>query len=223
LFYLLYRYRIRQLQRVQQVRNRIAKDLHDDIGSTLTNISILTELSRKSRGEPDKAGTYMDRIREEIDASGQALDDIIWSVNSRNDTLQETAARMRRYAAELFDTRNISYELIMDPQVADKKIPMEQRRDLFLIFKEALNNIHKHAAASIVSISLHMEKDTICLVTSDNGKGFDAVQPTHRNGVANMKERVKRWKGNLQINSGNGKGTVISVRLPLSRVTQKGD
>ena len=182
--------------KLQQVRNRIATDLHDDIGSTLTNISILTELSKRNRKEPEKAEAYLDRISEEIDASGQALDDIIWSVNTKNDTLHETAARMRRYAAELFDARNIRYELKMDPLIAEKKIMMEQRRDLFLIFKESLNNIQKHAAASAVSISLFIEKENIKLIINDDGKGFDTTKPTHRNGIKNIEERVKpmeRW------------------------------
>jgi len=220
LLYILYRYRIRQLQRIQQVRNRIATDLHDDIGSTLTNISILAELSKRNRQEPEKAEAYLDRISEEIDASGQALDDIIWSVNSKNDTMHETAARMRRYAAELFDARNIRYELKMDPLMADKKIMMEQRRDLFLMFKETLNNIQKHAKASVVSISLFIEKENIILIINDNGNGFDATKQTHGNGIKNLEERVSRWKGGLIVESGNGNGTTINVRLPLSGITQ---
>ncbi len=222
LVYMLYRYRIGQLQRIQHVRNRIANDLHDDIGSTLTNISILTELSKRNANDPEKSEAYLDRIREEIDASGQALDDIIWSVNTTNDTLQETAARMRRYAAELFDARNIRYELKMDPQIAEKKIMMEQRRDLFLIFKESLNNIQKHAAASSVSISLFMEKDKLRLLISDDGKGFDTTQLTHRNGISNMKNRVSRWKGVFTVQSGNGRGTTIDVRLPFYGSLKKG-
>ena len=220
LLYTLYRYRIRQVLKLQRVRNRIATDLHDDIGSTLTNISILTELSKRNRQEPEKAEAYLDRISEEIDSSGQALDDIIWSVNTKNDTVHETAARMRRYAAELFDARNIRYELKMDPQIADKKIMMEQRRDLFLIFKETLNNIQKHSAASVVSISLFIEKENINLIINDNGKGFDATKQTHRNGIKNLEERVNRWKGGLIVESGNGDGTTINVRLPLSGITQ---
>jgi len=223
LLYLVYRSRIRQLQRIQQVRNRIANDLHDDIGSTLTNISILTELSQKSRSEPASSDTYLERIREEIDLSSQALDDIIWSVNSKNDTLQQTAARMRRYAAELFDARSITYELTMDLQVAGKKIMMEQRRDLYLIYKEALNNILKHAEASAVSISLQVENDSMLLSICDNGIGFNTAQQTHRNGISNMMERAKRWKGSLQVKSANSEGTVILVKLPFSRITQKGD
>ena len=86
LLYAIYRYRVRQLQRIQHVRNSIATDLHDDIGSTLTNISILTELSKRNVSNTEESGEFLDRIREEIDASGQALDDIIWSVNTKNDT-----------------------------------------------------------------------------------------------------------------------------------------
>ncbi|OSZ73574.1 hypothetical protein CAP36_16275 [Chitinophagaceae bacterium IBVUCB2] len=222
LLYMIYRYRIRQLQRIQHVRNRIATDLHDDIGSTLTNISILTELSKRNGNNPEKSEAYLDRIREEIDASGQALDDIIWSVNTKNDTLQETAARMRRYAAELFDACNIRYELKMDPHIAEKKIMMEQRRDLFLIFKESVNNIQKHAAASSVSISLFIEKDNLKLLISDDGKGFDPTQLTHRNGISNIKNRVSRWKGTITIQSGNGQGTTIDVRLPFYGSLKKG-
>jgi signal transduction histidine kinase len=220
---MVYRYRIRQLKRIQQVRNRIATDLHDDIGSTLTNISILTELSKRNRNDPEKSEAYLDRIREEIDASGHALDDIIWSVNSKNDTLQETAARMRRYAAELFDARNIRYELKMDPLIAEKKIMMEQRRDLFLIFKELLNNIHKHAAASAVSISIFIENDNLRLLIGDDGKGFDTTKLTHRNGISNIKNRVSRWKGAITVQSGNGNGTMVDVRLPFYVITQNGD
>lgn len=223
LFYLLYRYRVRQLNKLQQVRNRIATDLHDHIGSSLTNISILTELSKRNSQVPDKAEAYLDRIREEIDASGQALDDIIWSVNTKNDTLHEISARIRRYAAELFDARNIRYELQMDPQIATKKIMMEQRRDLWLIFKEALNNIQKHAAASFVSIALFLENENVRMIIKDDGRGFDTSRPTERNGINNIKERVKRWKGSVDIRSGNGLGTTILIGMPLTHIMQKGD
>jgi signal transduction histidine kinase/ligand-binding sensor domain-containing protein len=216
LLYLVYQYRIRQLKRLQDVRNRIARDLHDDIGSALTNISMLTELSKRNIETPAISDSYLDRIREEIDASGQALDDIIWSVNSRNDSLQETAARMRRYAAELFDAYNIRYELDLDPLVAEKKIMMEQRKDLFLIYKEALNNIQKHAEATSVDIKLSMEKDWIHLKIEDNGKGFETTRATHRNGIMNIRERVVRWQGNLEIESVRGKGTRLEIAMRLN-------
>jgi len=223
LLYLLYRYRINQLKKVQQVRNGIASDLHDNIGSTLTNISLLTELSKRNSRQPEKAEAYLDRIREEIDASGEALDDIIWSVNTKNDTLQEIAARLRRYAAELFDARNIQYDLQMEPTIAGKKILMEQRRDLLLIFKEALNNIQKHASATSVSILLLLENERVRLLITDNGKGFDTNKPTDRNGISNIKARVKKWKGTIEIHSDDKTGTSINILMPISRVTQKRD
>src|SRR6185295_16894337 len=108
LFYAFFRYRINQLMRLQQVRNRIVTDLHDDIGSTLTNISILSELSMKNISHPKMAQQFLGRITEESIASQQALDDIIWSVNSKNDSLTATLARMRRYAAELFENSDTS-------------------------------------------------------------------------------------------------------------------
>jgi signal transduction histidine kinase len=221
--YMFYNYRISQLKRLQRVRNRIATDLHDDIGSTLTNISILAELSKRNGQDPKKAAAYLDRIRDELDASTQALDDIIWSVNTKNDTLQEMSARMRRYAAELFDAGNIKYKLEMDASIGERKIMMEQRRDLFLIFKESLNNIHKHAGASFVSISLSIMKENLVLVIRDDGKGFDVTKQTHRNGLHNIKDRARRWNGSVQIQSIAEQGTSIDIKLPFSAIPQKGD
>jgi signal transduction histidine kinase len=109
LLYMIYRYRINQLIAMQKVRNRIATDLHDDIGSTLTNISILSELSRQKLAPQEEANVFLNRISEEVNNSSQALDDIVWSINTNNDTLEQTVARMRRYAAEIFDGANIHY------------------------------------------------------------------------------------------------------------------
>ena len=139
--YAVYRYRINNLLKLQKVRNRIATDLHDDIGSTLTNISILSTLSQQKLAQSHEANPFLQRISEEVNSSNQALDDIIWSVNAKNDTLEETLARMRRYAAELFDAGNITYHLTLDENVTGKKIDTEKRRDIFLLYKESLNNI----------------------------------------------------------------------------------
>jgi ligand-binding sensor domain-containing protein/two-component sensor histidine kinase len=223
ILYLVFNYRLRQLKRLQQVRNSIATDLHDDIGSALSNISILTELSQRNKNQPAKSGEYLERIKEEIEASGQALDDIIWSVNSRNDSFTEIAARMRRYAAEIFDAHDIQYELELDPTLYDRKMVMEQRRDIYMIFKEILNNIHKHAKATLVLISLFEKNDNIILVIKDNGRGFDSSLRTTRNGMNNIAGRVRRWNGKLTVLSERDKGTEISIQIPLSRIAKKRD
>jgi ligand-binding sensor domain-containing protein/two-component sensor histidine kinase len=211
ILYAIYRYRINQLLRMQKVRNNIATDLHDDIGTTLTNISILSELSKKNLLQKGEADVFLDRIAEEVHNSSQALDDIVWSINTSNDTLEQTVARMRRYAAEVFDAANISYSLQLDEQFERYKLNMEQRRDCFLIFKETINNIYKHANAKHVQIKLWIGKGHLHMIISDDGKGFDTNTVTHRNGIKNIRNRIEKWKGNIEIRSVPGKGTVTEV------------
>jgi ligand-binding sensor domain-containing protein/two-component sensor histidine kinase len=215
LLYAIIRYRINQLLSLQKVRNRIATDLHDDIGTTLTNISILSELSKKKLLQKEEAGTFLDRIAEEVHNSSQALDDIVWSINTRNDTLEQTVARMRRYAAEVFDAANITYSLHLDEQFEKYKLNMEQRRDCFLIFKEAVNNIYKHANAKRVDIKVWIEKGHLHMIIRDDGKGFDTSTVTHRNGIKNIHNRIGKWNGHIAMNSIPGEGTVTKVNLPL--------
>ena len=169
------------------MRNSIAADLHDDIGSTLTNISILSELSRQSINPEDNAGKFLTRINEEVNTTSQALDDIIWSVNVHNDSMDEIILRMRRYSGELFDADGINYKLDFDDKLSGMKISMEQRHDFYLIFKEAVNNIYKHANASYVSVSLCKKDHHIMMRIEDNGKGI-TEQNSHRNGLKNMQE-----------------------------------
>ena len=162
---------------MQKIRNRIATDLHDDIGSTLTHISILTALGNKNLQQPQQTAKYLERITEEVNASGQALDDIIWSVNAKNDTLEEMLVRMRRFAAELFDSSNVHCKLEMQQTVPGKKLNMEQRRDVYLIYKESLNNIYKQANAQNVDVELKMNKNLLILTIHDDGKGFNPPTP----------------------------------------------
>ena len=214
-FYALYRYRIHQLLRLQNVRNSIATDLHDDIGSSLTNISILSELSSKNLSHPEKAQPFLQRISEEVQASSQAMDDIIWSVNSRNDSLEETMARMRRYAAELFDNSETNCYLQLDEKGSNKKLSMEQRRDLYLIYKEALTNIHKHAVAKNIWIKVEQSQNHLLMQIKDDGKGFSNDMITHRNGLKNLRSRVEKWNGKIGIQSKENKGTDIEIKIPL--------
>ena len=215
LFYILYRYRIRELLRLQNVRNSIATDLHDDIGSSLTNISILSELSSKNLLQPEKAQPFLQRISEEVQASSQAMDDIIWSVNSHNDSLPETMARMRRYTAELFDNSKINCHLDLDEKAGNKRLSMEQRRDVYLIYKEALNNIHKHANANNVWIQVIQNQNHLHMQIKDDGKGFNTNFITDRNGLKNLRSRVEKWNGKIKIQSMENKGTDIEIEIPL--------
>jgi signal transduction histidine kinase len=215
--YSLHRRRINELLQLQTVRrDRIAKDLHDDIGSTLSNINMLSAITLNKLDKPDEAIRHLRRISEEVSYCSQALDDIIWSANSKNDTLEEAISRMRRYCAELFElSGNVACHLDMDEQFVARKLCMEQRRDIYLIYKEALNNIYKHAAASAAWIKVGVKGDFLELIFADNGKGFDVTQRTHRNGLKNMQARVEKWQGKITIHSGMKDGTRLLITLPI--------
>ncbi len=215
-FYTIYMYRIKQILNLQKVRNRIASDLHDDIGATLTNINILSEISRKNLEQPKEAEKFLHRITEEVTATSQALNDIIWSVNSRNDSLEETLTRMRRYAAELFDNSNTICHLSLDEAAAGKKLNMEQRRDLYLIYKESMNNIFKHAAANNVWIDVQWRNGKLHVKIKDDGNGFDPSVNTNGNGLKNILSRTEKWKGSTTIEATPGNGALIEIIIPLA-------
>jgi ligand-binding sensor domain-containing protein/two-component sensor histidine kinase len=210
--YGLYRYRIAQLFKVLQIRQRIATDLHDDIGSTLSNINILSTLSKKSLENPVQARVFLDRISEEVQTSSQSLDDIIWTINTRNDSWEETFSRMRRYADEVFENSGIYYSIKLEEQANMTVLKMEKRRDVFLIYKEIVNNIHKHAGATNVEINMSFRNHQLVMDIIDNGKGFDKTASTHRNGLKNLNSRVMRWKGSIHIDTDKN-GTRIKILI----------
>ena len=215
-FYALYLYRIRQLLQLQKVRNRIATDLHDDIGSALTNINMLSEISRKNLEKPHEAEKFLQRITEEVTATSQALNDIIWNVNSRNDSMEEILLKMRRYAAELFDNSNTVCHLTMDEMIAGKKLNMEQRRDVYLIYKEAMNNILKHAMANNVWIDMQWQSGKLYMKIKDDGIGFDSLVVTDRNGLRNIRLRTDKWKGSTLVTTAPGNGSLIEIIIALA-------
>ena len=159
-----------------------------------------------------QANVFLDRISEEVQTSSRSLDDIIWSINTRNDNWEETFSRMRRYAEEVFDNSYTHYTIAFDEQAGMTRLNMDKRRDIFLIYKELLNNIHKHAEATEVDIHLSFEAHQLIMAISDNGKGFDKNAPTHRNGLKNLSSRVARWKGNITMDT-DTQGTRIKIRI----------
>ncbi len=210
------RYRTKQLLKLQRVRNAIATDLHDDIGASLTNISILSQLSLSSIDKKEDTKKFISRIRDEVESSNQALDDIIWSVNSRNDSMNETLARMRRYVGDLFDNSSTKYHIDIINDDPDQKFNMEQRRDLFMIYKETLNNIHKHAGAENAWITIKVLQQVISVSITDDGRGFDSSIETHRNGLKNIRSRVNKWKGDFHLETSPSTGTRIGIKLPVA-------
>lgn len=208
-----YRYRINELLKLQAVRNRISTDLHDEIGATLSGIGILSTIAKKQVDKTHPAYSLLGRITDDALTVGNAIDDIVWSINPKNDDLSNIIARLRRYASELFDAKNINYQIVTPENMDDVKMTMEQRRDVYLIFKEAINNLLKYAECTQVNININIENRKFNLVIADNGKGFDSTKSSSRNGIKNMKTRAENLKGRFTLYSIQGHGTKVDLEF----------
>ena len=159
--------------------------------------------------------TLVDRIMEDVRQISSSLDDIVWNISPKNDALSSLIARMTRYASELFEAKQIDFKLLMPDRFSDIKLSMDQRRNIYLIFKESVNNLVKYSKCTEALVSIKMDKSNVFLTIKDNGLGFDPAAPTDRNGIRNLKERSLSLKGVLDIQSIRGEGTVIRLQFPI--------
>jgi ligand-binding sensor domain-containing protein/two-component sensor histidine kinase len=210
--YSIYRYRLNQVLKMQSIRNKIANDLHDDIGSTLNSISIYSQIARQ---EPQKIQEALEMIGDSSRKVIDAMSDIVWAVNPNNDSFENILLRMRSIAFNLLGAKKIDYTFRADENLNNIRLSMEIRRNLFLIFKESLNNLVKYAEASLVSIQIYSEGAIVKLVIRDNGKGFDLLKPLDGNGLNSMRRRAKEMKAQLVIETTIGEGTRIALNLKL--------
>jgi len=209
----LYRYRIRQLKKTYEMRTAIARDLHDEIGSTLSNINILNELAKRNREDPARSTQYLDKAGEDIQRISESLGDIVWNINPRYDDLQNLFIRMKRYASDMMDGKNISYRVNFPEDAGKLSLSMGRRRDFYLIFKEAINNLVKYSKATVADVTVESDSRKLRMVIKDNGVGFDSNQTQHGNGIHNMHQRAKSGNDFLQIKSAPGKGTEVVLEM----------
>ncbi|MGJ1412695.1 two-component regulator propeller domain-containing protein [Sphingobacterium thalpophilum] len=214
--FILHRYRLKRLLEVHRLREKVARDLHDDVGSTLTSIHILSEVAKKDLSEQHHiVRSYLDRIGANSSQMMQAMDDIVWSIKPDNDLLQKIVARMREHAALILDPLKIQYVFQADDSIRNIKLDMEQRRHLFLIYKEALNNISKYAEATSVLINIGAGPSHIELQIKDNGKGFDCSRQHSGNGLYNMAQRSQALGAQFSITSSENRGTTVLLTLKI--------
>lgn len=212
----LYRYRISQVMAVQRMRQKISKDLHDDIGATISSIGLLATMARADHVQPEKKKLFLDRIIEQSRSVSQSLSDIVWSINPQNDQLDVVFARIRRFASELFEAGNIPYDIILPAEkLLHISLPMIARQHIYLIFKEAINNIIKYADATYVRIEVQIQGKNLQISIRDNGKGFDVNTVKMGNGIYNMQKRVADLKGISDVTSAPGAGTSLKISIPL--------
>lgn len=225
--YAAYRYRVKQLLALERMRTRIATDLHDEVGSSLSQIAILSEVARlrltrdgQTPKDPATVGSAMEPMEKVAVTSREAVDamsDIVWAINPQRDQLSDLSQRMRLFASDTLTARDIRLRFQAPQQ--DLSLDAEVRRQVFLIFKECVNNIVRHADATEVEIDFALTDHHLSLRVWDNGRGFakTAPQPGQNggNGLLSMRRRAAELGGRLEVISGNGDGTTIKLEAPL--------
>ena len=215
--FLVYRWQLRKKLAVLEVRNRLSKDLHDDIGSALSSINIYSSVAQQQIDQDTgEARKLLERMGNSARGMMQSMDDIIWAIDPGNDSVEKLVSRMRQFAAPVLEAKNIDFTFKVEQSVTDLKLDMIQRRNLFLVFKEAINNAAKYSNAESVNAIIAHSGSRLSVVIKDNGIGFDPDAKTDRHGITNMKERVQELKGEILIDSGSGKGTEIVFHIPVT-------
>lgn len=214
--YLGHRARMAKVIALARVRTEIATDLHDDIGSGLTRVAILSELVlREARDEAVRGP--VERIAALSRQLGESMGDIVWSVNPGKDSLLELAHRMRRFASEVLGARDVRLSFTGPGQEDDRRLEPEVRREALLVLKESVNNVVRHSGCTEVRIALNVADRSLHLEVVDNGTGFDATRASAGNGLRNMERRAARLGGRLAVRSRNGGGTTVTLVVPLTR------
>jgi signal transduction histidine kinase len=213
LLFSMHKYRVNRILEIQQVRNRIASDLHDDVSATLSSITFFTQAIERNRNS-DKAAHYLNLISESAGEAKEKMSDIIWSINPEHDNWENLISKCKRYAADLLESKNIQYELSF-PDQGRGKVGIELRQNIWLIFKELITNIARHSNAEHVEIEFFFSGQELKVRVSDNGDGFEANELKQGNGIGNIKNRVAELGGVADLKSEPETGTVWMISLPV--------
>jgi signal transduction histidine kinase len=215
-------------QAMERERMRIARDMHDEIGSKLTKISFMSERAIGELFGQEPVAKKLDSIARTSRDLLQSLDEIVWAVNPHNDTLEHLAAYLGQYATEYLHNTAVRCELRIARGLPEYPLTAEARHNLFLAFEEALNNALKHGHPSHIRIAMQMNHSSFEIRIEDDGCGFDSAtsngnsgngeiqQKRVGNGIRNMRQRLADVGGECRFESRAGRGTVVVFRLPLA-------
>jgi signal transduction histidine kinase len=201
-------------------RDRISADLHDDIGSTLSSISIYNDLIKTQvSNNTTKINTFSEKISEQIKELMMNTEDIIWSLKIGKQGHQKIDKRIHEYAAELLELKNIKLHIKISDDTDSKLQHPQLRRNVLMIIKEAMNNASKYSQAEIFSITMTVKHNTLLLDISDDGIGFELEKTVLGDGVDNIKNRCASMNGTCSINSEVNQGTQICCRIPIANIS----
>jgi signal transduction histidine kinase len=208
---------LRRQHELERERARIAQDLHDDLGAGLTEISLLGGLLQSPGGLSERSHLALPRIVQRCRELVTALDEIVWAVNPRNDSVNSLSSYLCRYAQEFLEPASIRCRLEVHEAEPDHPLNSDQRHNLFLAFKEVLTNVVRHSKAKEVSIRISVaERDRLLIGVEDNGQGLPAAVGENADGLANLRRRMKAIGGACEIGARPGGGVAVRLSLPLS-------
>jgi signal transduction histidine kinase len=197
-------------------RARIARDVHDDLGSALTQIVLQSEIALMEVGEASPVRARLDQLWEKARDSAQALDEVIWTVNSHRDTLRELASYLCKYARKFLQPTPIRCRFDVPSDLPPHLLDLPVRRGLLLAVKEALNNAAKHSQATELCLRLRHDRRQFAIVVEDNGRGFDPAALTgERNGLRNLRQRMDELGGEFRLTSRAGAGCRVEFVMPF--------
>ncbi|HLY68729.1 MAG TPA: histidine kinase, partial [Puia sp.] len=217
IFYTVYDYRKKSRNELSRVRQKIATDLHDDIGSTLNSISVYSEIAGKQlQSNTENAKDLLNKMGASSRNMIDTMNDIVWAINPKNDQFENIVQRMQYFAGELLSGKNILLQFEVQEKVKSIKLPMEKRKNFYLIFKEAINNAYKYSNGKTVNVSITADLNILLMIIADDGIGFDTNKKgSAGNGLENMETRAKEISARLHIMSWQTNGTRVELRMPL--------
>ncbi|HEX3800076.1 MAG TPA: ATP-binding protein [Verrucomicrobiae bacterium] len=203
---------------LRQERARIARDIHDDFGSRMTQLVLQGEVAQSELSLESETRPQLHAICEEARGLLASMDEILWAVNPRRDTLRDFASYVCGYAQEFFKRTSVQCLFDVDPEISAASLDLPIRRSLLMAIKETLNNVVKHSGATEVTLQIRWQRQNLIVVVQDNGKGFDAAKArTERNGLINMSQRMKEFGGTCLVTSQVGKGCRVEFCVSLSQ------
>jgi signal transduction histidine kinase len=209
------RQRVEHQRAMEEERTRIAQDLHDELGSGITEMSMLAARAKSVAAANEKRGVYLDQVGSKARELVTALDEIVWAMNPRHDSFSSLVSYFSLYADRFLGLANIAWKLEQTNGQPDRAIDSRRRHQLFLAFKEALTNIVRHAGATEVRIGIRCESRRVQLSIADNGCGLPAGARTESmDGVTNMRRRIEKLGGEFEIISPPGQGTTVRFNVP---------
>jgi two-component system, NarL family, sensor histidine kinase UhpB len=206
------RFKIKRRLQEQLLRNQIAGDLHDDIGSTLSSIDISSRIALVKKDDTAAVEEQLIKIRLQAQKTMDSMSDIVWSVNPYYDNFESMLARMKEFAAEIGEPQQIALQFDVAKEVEAFTFDTDKRKNIFLIFKEAVNNAVKYSRCSLLAIQfLKNNAGDFIMRVHDNGSGFDEASIKKGNGLRNMQARAAHITGQLNVQSSEGNGTIIEL------------